>query len=252
MTLHIGLGGFCGQLVATDWLLGQAAFTQLLERLQLHKHVPPAFKLKAFNCPHCSAFSNMRWAGMDSQLGGFGLHLAQCAHCSKLSCWKGTEFSTQTGYIAGVMILPDGSVAPLPHPDMPSAVAADYLEARGIVNSSPRGAAALIRLAIQKLCTELGETSGNINSDIGSLVQKGLPVEIQQALDVVRVVGNNAVHPGELSEEDIADVAGSLFELVNEIVEDRIARPKKLAALFARLPEGALGAIAKRDAPKLT
>jgi len=77
-----------------------------------------------------------------------------------------------------------------------------------------------------------------------------MAVEIQQALDVVRVVGNNSVHPGELSEADIADIASTLFELVNAIVEDRIARPKKLAALFDRLPEGARAAIARRDTPK--
>lgn len=211
--------------------------------------IPPAFKKKAFNCPHCAAFSSMRWEPVSSSIGGFGLYLARCAHCSGLSCWRGTTHNEE-GYTDGIMLIPDGSVAPFPHPEMPQVVATDYLEARSIVNSSPRGAAALLRLAIQKFCVELGETSGNVNADIGALVKKGLPVEIQQALDVVRVVGNNAVHPGELSEEDIADVAITLFELVNAIVEDRIARPKKLAALFERLPQGAREAIAKRDAPK--
>lgn len=143
--------------------------------------------------------------------------------------------------------MPNGSVAPLPHPDMPEIVVPDYIEARSIVNDSPRGAAALLRLCVQKLCLHLGETSGNINADIGSLVDNGLPVGIQQALDVVRVVGNNAVHPGELSEADIADVATSLFELVNIIVEDRIARPKALDALYLRLPQGARDAVNKRD-----
>ena len=72
-------------------------------------------------------------------------------------------------------------------------------------------------------------------------------MEIQQALDIVRVVGNNAVHPGELDEHDVATVATSLFELVNAIVEDRIARPKKLKAMFDALPQGARDAIGRRD-----
>ena len=175
----------------------------------------------------------------------FGLYVAQCSHCNGINCWREDGEDGQA-----VMILPEASIAPLPHPDMPSSAITDYLEARSIVNRSPRGAAALLRLAIQKLCVELGETSGNINADIGALVRKGMAVEIQQALDVVRVVGNNSVHPGELSEADIADIADALFELVNAIVEDRIARPKKLAALFDRLPQGARDAINRRDSAK--
>lgn len=216
-------------------------------------YTAPAFQLKAFNCPHCGAFSRMLWDALwSSQLGShFGLYVAKCSHCAGISCWRAVETDgDEDDDDQGVMIIPEGSIAPLPHPDMPASAIADYHEARSIVNRSPRGAAALLRLAIQKLCVALGETSGNINTDIGSLVRKGMAVEIQQALDVVRVVGNNSVHPGELSEADIADIANTLFELVNAIVEDRIARPKKLAALFDRLPEGAREAITKRDAPK--
>ena len=145
------------------------------------------------------------------------------------------------------MLIPDGSSAPMPHPDMPEAVKADYQEARDIVNVSPRGAAALLRLSIQKLCVALGENEGSIDKDIKSLVGKGLPVGIQQALDVVRVVGNNAVHPGELTTDDIAEVSISLFELINAIVEERIARPRALEELYLRLPEGARNAIERRD-----
>ena len=93
----------------------------------------------------------------------------------------------------------------------------------------------------------LGKNGKNINDDISALVKEGLPPEIQQALDIVRVVGNNAVHPGELSEDDVAEVSDTLFELVNQIVEERIARPKKLNSMFSKLPQGALDAIKKRD-----
>jgi hypothetical protein len=163
-------------------------------------------------------------------------------------CWRGLDWDDESEvYQKTMMLIPDGSTAPMAHPDMPEVVKADYQEARDIVNRSPRGAAALLRLSVQKLCIELGETSGSIDKDIKSLVTKGLPVGIQQALDVVRVVGNNAVHPGELTEEDIAEVSISLFELINAIVEERIARPKALEALYQRLPEGARKAIEKRD-----
>jgi len=145
------------------------------------------------------------------------------------------------------MIEPVIQAAPQPHSDMPADVASDYREAMAVVSESPRAAAALLRLAIQKLCKDLGETGKNINDDIGSLVKKGLPLEVQQALDIVRVIGNNAVHPGALSSADVESVSASLFELVNYIVEDRISRPKKLAVMFSILPEAAKAGIASRD-----
>ena len=60
----------------------------------------------------------------------------------------------------------------------------------------------------------LGEKGKKIDDDIASLVRKGLEPDIQQALDVVRVTGNNAVHPGQIILEDDKATAVALFELV--------------------------------------
>ncbi|MDO9221936.1 MAG: DUF4145 domain-containing protein, partial [Thiobacillus sp.] len=87
----------------------------------------------------------------------------------------------------------------------------------------------------------------NINDEIGNLVKAGLPVEVQQALDYCRVIGNNAVHPGEISIDDDPSISYSLFEMVNFVVEDRITKPKKIAELYRKLPQGALTAVEKRD-----
>ncbi|MEK4195998.1 DUF4145 domain-containing protein [Paenibacillus sp. FSL L8-0323] len=148
------------------------------------------------------------------------------------------------------MILPVLTIAPLPHTDMPEAVSTDFNEARNIVNHSPRGAAALLRLVLQKLMIELGESGKDINKDIGSLVNKGLPEEIQQALDIVRVIGNESVHPGELDLRDDQETALQLFELINFIIEERISRKKRISSLFSRLPEGKLKGIEARDKDK--
>ena len=148
------------------------------------------------------------------------------------------------------MIIPSEAPVPPPHTDMPEACLPEYDEARSIVALSPRAASALLRLAVQKLMTELGEKGKNINDDIGSLVAKGLPVLVQQALDFCRVVGNNAVHPGEIEINGTPEIAHNLFAMMNFIVEDRIARPKQMQTLYAQLPEGARNAIETRDAPK--
>ena len=147
------------------------------------------------------------------------------------------------------MYYPAPNSAPPPTREMPEAVHKLYMEAAGISEQSPRGAAALLRLSIQVLCKELGEPGKNINTDIGSLVKKGLPNRVQQSLDIVRITGNNAVHPGEI-DLDEPDVTENLFKLINLIVEYTISMPNQIDGVFNKLPEGSLKAIADRDKPK--
>jgi hypothetical protein len=165
--------------------------------------------------------------------------VSECYHCGKVAIWVGDN-----------MIWPHPNEAPPPNADLPDDVAADYSEAGDIVNASPRGAAALLRLAIQKLCKHLGEPGKNINDDIAALVKKGLDPRVQKALDVVRVIGNNAVHPGEIDLRDNRDTAQRLFALTNLIADIMISQPKAVDEIYGGLGPGPLAAIEKRDQPK--
>jgi hypothetical protein len=210
----------------------------------MQEHYPPKHQVKQFHCIHCGVYAAQDWKELwFKTFQGFSAHQALdyciCSHCRKWSYWY-----------EGRMVIPVEAPVPPPHTDMPAACLSEYDEARSIVVLSPRAAAALLRLALQKLMTELGEKGKNINDDIGSLVAKGLPVLVQQALDFCRVVGNNAVHPGEIEINDTPEIAHNLFAMMNFIVEDRIARPKQIQALYAQLPEGARNAIEARDAAK--
>jgi hypothetical protein len=142
------------------------------------------------------------------------IRASRCFSCDRIALWRADELIYPVNHI---------SVAP-PTEDMPDDVKADFLEANEILDKSPRGAAALLRLSIQKLMVHLGEKGKNINGDIASLVQKGLDARIQKALDVVRVVGNNAVHPGQIDLNDDKTIATNLFRLVNVIVESQITQ----------------------------
>ena len=62
-----------------------------------------------------------------------------------------------------------------------------------------------------------------------------LPVRVQQALDGVRVTGNNAVHPGQI-EMDSGEAVSQLFVLVNLIGEYMISMPKRVSDLYDGLP----------------
>jgi len=117
-----------------------------------------------------------------------------------------------------------------------------------VPHCSPRGAAALLRLCIQKLCKNLGEPGSNINTDIASLVKKGLPEKVQKSLDIVRVVGNNAVHPGQIDLNDDPTAATRLFGLVNLIADVMITQPKHVDDIFNEIvPQALKDQIAKRD-----
>jgi uncharacterized protein DUF4145 len=118
---------------------------------------------------------------------------------------------------------------------------------RTSLSRSPRGEAGLLRLAIQKLCVELKQPGKNINDDIAELVRNGLPTGVQKALDSVRVIGNEAVHPGQIDFADTPEIAATLFSVVNFIVEKMISEPKEIEAIYQQLPAEKREAIQKRD-----
>lgn len=116
---------------------------------------------------------------------------------------------------------------------------------------APRGSAALLRLVIQKLLPDLGATKKAIDAAIGELVANGkIKTPIQKALDTVRVIGNESVHPGEMDLKDNRETALALFRIINMIVETAITEPNRLEELYASLPPSKLEGIANRDAPK--
>jgi hypothetical protein len=165
--------------------------------------------------------------------------ISRCYSCEAFTLWVADKF-----------VYPEQVLAIQPSEDMPSEVRLDFVEAASIVDHSPRGAAALLRLCLQKLTAHLGHKGKNLDDDIGTLVKNGLDGRIQKALDVVRVIGNQAVHPGQIDLRDDMATASELFTLVNLIVEATITSPKHIQEMFDALPSGALKAIEKRDGSK--
>lgn len=191
----------------------------------------------------------MEWADLhlsaSMQFSPSNIVRCRCIKCAGISIWV---YNQDQG--AGSLVFPSVIAAPVASEDMPADCLSDFEEARKICSASPRGAASLLRLCLQKLLKHLGGSGEHIDSDIKLLVSKGLDPHIQQALDVIRVTGNNAVHPLEMNLEDDHDSVVVLFEMINFIVEERISRPQKTRQRFANLPEKARLAIEKRDRPK--
>ena len=211
------------------------------------KYIAPNKGKKNYTCPHCNTLSQMdsenhffqsdvigKKNGVLETINRLTIHRCQC--CGKKIIWIDDNY-----------VYPD-IVAEEANPDMQESVKELYIEAGLIYNKSPRAACALLRLAIDRLCNELGETDRDINKNIGALVEKGLPKSVQQALDVVRVVGNKAVHPGQISfDVDVKETATMLMHLINIIVQRMISEPKEIESLYQRLPESVKQSIEKRD-----
>lgn len=210
-------------------------------------YIAPRIDLKAYTCPHCNTLAQVEVAKFNMQGDVFVspantfscksyiiVHRCQC--CGKTILWIDDEY-----------IYPD-IIAEEANPDMPESVRRLYEEAGLIYNKSPRAACALLRLAVENLCQELGQVDRDINKNIAALVQKGLPPSIQKALDTVRVVGNKAVHPGQIAiDVDDVNTAKMLMRLLNMIVERMITEPKELEEVYGLLPKSTREAIERRD-----
>lgn len=219
------------------------------------KYYPPEHVKGQFHCPHCGVYSKQFWANIvatQSNSRNYNKHIANlspfseelddiwsistCEHCNEKIIWLHNN-----------IIYPKKITVSLPNEDLTEEIKKDYLEAAVIFNDSPRSSAALLRLALQKLCKQLGEKGKNINDDIKNLVKRGLNSQIQKSLDLLRITGNNAVHPGEINIDENPELVLKLFELINFIAEKMITEPKEIDSFYEELPESSKEAIEKRD-----
>jgi len=242
----------------------------------------PEYGNKKFECPHCNTVASQEWftannagdtatnivqhlylnyrtsihdhtqrqivsflkeinSGFKKNFYSFvpkGFSVATCSSCDDFTLWVKNE-----------IVYPKKTTLSPPNDDLNEDIKALYLEASSILVDSPKGATALLRLALQKLLEQVGKSGKNINNDIKSLVAEGMSPKIQQALDLLRVIGNNAVHPGQINLDDNTEIAQKLFGILNFIAEELITKPKELENLYADLiPSDTQDHIKQRDA----
>lgn len=228
----------------------------------------------AFNCPSCGAYAHQKWhrteiremswesidesspvldalqqltiglrALTDQEAATWvsvvnGVSFSKCDRCKEPAIWLG-----------GRLLWPSEGLAPPPNSDLPKDALQYYNEANAIARASPRAAAVLVRLAIEALCNTLVPEKRSLNAAIRALVDRGLSKRTQQALDVVRVVGNNAAHPGQIDLNDDLETVEALFRLANLIADEVISRTKEVDTMYDALPAGIRERIAKSDNP---
>ena len=256
------------------------AFPPIEENSKMPSQQLPLFHKEKFKCPNCKVFAKQEWTDAGKLSVNFiwtvkqsylnyrenfpdyvqstvkefceilnnsltkhvdnliakKLSFSVCQSCSETSVWHNKE-----------MIYPRLTPFSDPNEDMNDEIQQYYREAALIYKDSPRASAALLRLCVEKLCRQLGE-KGDLNQCISNMVKnKELSHQIQQALDYCRVIGNNAVHPGEIEIEEDTDQVSSLFSLINDIAYEMLTKPKELNEKYSSLPPKSLQQIQNRD-----
>lgn len=229
---------------------------------------PPQYQQSRFNCPRCGAYASHEWRELlyqdpngtfdelwdrdkrtlinpfegTEERTGIAWSASLCVGCEEHSLWLGarlmfpSEVEVEAFEVQG------------PSEDLPPRVADLYREAVAVLPHSRRAAAALCRAALEALAKEL---TANMPLDLkldGRLVALAdrLPEHTSLALQVIRNVGNKALHGASGGDESVAiyldgsdgEIAEMFFVAINDLAYELITRPKRIREAYDRLPEG--------------
>lgn len=162
----------------------------------------PTYKAKSFLCPHCGVNAQQQWFDVaeganttfqliqhiyfeyrtgirDYEQNAISGFLDSIEHDfkstfrnfipEKIAVYNCFQCGEPTLWVKKELVFPKTFSAFPPNPDLTPEIIDIYNEAASIFTDSPRGAAALLRLALQKLLKQLGKKGKNINQDIKEL-----------------------------------------------------------------------------------
>jgi hypothetical protein len=161
--------------------------------------------------------------------------ISYCFNCNEMCLW-----------VCDQLVWPRRVERPEPKLQALPDVRRDDDEARQTLEASPRGAAVLLRLAMEKLCEELGESGESPKDGIASCVQEDVDARVQKVLDAMRIIESDATSQGQIGVGDNRAAAETLAGLVNLICEKMIIEPRQLQAMYTKLREGAQNTMEQR------
>jgi hypothetical protein len=161
--------------------------------------------------------------------------ISYCFNCNEICLWVVDQLvwpRCATGSDPKLHALPD--------------VRRENEEAGHTLDASPRGAAAFLRLAIERLCNELGNSEESPRPEVAPHFQEDLDARVQKVLDAMRIIESNATPPDPIGVADTPATAETLSGLVNMICEKMIIEPRHLQALYTKMRDGAQSAFEQR------
>ena len=171
---------------------------------------------------------------------------AHCQGCDQKTLWRD-----------GLNVYPQTVTAPAPHPDMTTHVRDIYEEARKVLPISRRAGAALARAALEKQ-VKLLDPDPPKNSRLDDLIARLSPkvsTGLSERLDIIRHVGNKAVHGADddelvvlyLADSQGADeIAELLFEAINDLIDELVTRPARTRQVWEKIPSGVRDSIERK------
>jgi hypothetical protein len=213
----------CSTLAKQDWFENND-LSNIINNIYEQNFLSYRRNIQSYEEKAIEPFLNLMKTRFQEQINSYfpsNFSIAKCQSCNNFSVWVNKN-----------IIYPKHIIVDTPNEDMNDDIKELYLEAAKIFADSPKGATAILRLALQKLLVQMGKDGKNINKNIKELVSDGLNPKMQQALDILRVIGNNAVHPGQIDVDDNKDVALKLFKILNMIADDMITKPKEMENLY--------------------
>ncbi|MBA4124489.1 MAG: DUF4145 domain-containing protein [Acidobacteria bacterium] len=108
--------------------------------------------------------------------------------------------------------------------DVPQEYRNDFNESNSVLSASPKASAALSRRLLQRLLREKYKIVGkkDLSQEIEEFVKKpDIPIEIKNAVDAIRNIGNFAAHPNKHQiTGEIVDVEAGEAEWLLDVLEE--------------------------------
>jgi hypothetical protein len=210
-------------------------------------------------CPRCSvtihAEETHTAVNWDHEATGFYISSVRCPACKKYSLFL-QEIDNQgrdnSGFFNKRLIEPRGGARDPVPPEVPAAIAVDYVEACNVLPISPKASAALARRSLQAILHQENYKAKNLALEIDLLLNetnsaKAIPGALRETIDGIRNFGNFSAHPiSDLTSLQIIDVepheAEWCLEILEEMFQHFYVRPaeskKRKDSLNAKLAAG--------------
>ena len=217
--------------------------------------------LQSMKCPYCGMHFSDNWIVQEiarlSRTGWF-YRTALCPECTQMTIELcpplrsdimnqldqlsvGEQHTTIQRLGRWRQVLPVGSNrGPVP-PEVPKAIAADYVEACRVLPTSAKASAALSRRCLQTMLHAHGYKDRDLAKEIQQLLNANvLPQHIQETVDAIRNFGNFSAHPiNDKTSLQVIDVdpeeAGWCLEILEALFDHFYVGPEKAKARKAAL-----------------